>query len=322
MRRVLCLCLLSHFFMGSISAKEQLSPDARFDKYKERFVLRLWEMYPGWASSVGYHKYDDRLVVPDDAARQREVAFCNANLDSLAKFNVQELSDANKTDYYLIENQLKYSIWGVKEQKAYTWDPSGYNVSGGFADMLNNDYAPLEKRLRNFSKRLVHVPSYYRAAQKNISNPTVEHTALAIEQNLGGISVFEQDLKDAMARSSLSDKEKDLLRKRAADAVAAIRSYVAWLKELKNDHPRSFRLGKELYDAKFGFEIQSGYSAEQIYRKAIEHKKELHEKMYRITKRLWPKYFIPGTMPSDKLAAIRQMIDELSEKHVKPDEFQ
>jgi len=89
-----------------------------------------------------------------------------------------------------------------------------------------------------------------------------------------------------------------------------------------NSDPRSFRLGKELYEKKFAFEIQSGYTAEQIYNKALAHKDELNASMYEITKKLWPKYMGQQTMPGSKPVAIKQMIDLLSAKHVEPDSFQ
>ena len=318
---ICCLTLIVCF--NTVKAKSPM-PDvnARFDKYKENFVLALWETYPGWASGVGYHKYDSVLVVPDNLSRIRELAFCSANLDSLKSFKIAELSDINKTDYYLIENQLNYAVWGIKEQKSFQWDPSGYNVCEGFANMLGNDYEPLETRLNNFYLKMAFVPAYYNAAMKNIKNPTKEHTALAIEQSTGGLSVFGQDLEDALKKANFSDQDKDAIRARAKESVAVINKYIAWLKALPNDNPRSFRLGKELYAKKFGYEIQSGYTADEIYEKAIEHKADLHLKMYAITKQLWPKYFAGKEMPSNTLVAIRQMIDVLSLNHVQPDSFQ
>ena len=296
--------------------------DEQFNSYKERFVLALWKMNPVWASSVGYHQYDGILTIPNEASRANELAFCKAHLDTLRQFPLSELSDINKTDHHLIENQLKYAEWGIKEQKAYEWDPSGYNVSGCFAEMLGNDYAPLEDRLRSFFQRMAFIPGYYRAAESNIKRPTAEHTALAIEQNMGGISVFETELADALKKSKLDQKEKDAIVLRAKGAVEAIKDYAAWLKRLDNDEPRSFRLGKKLYDAKFGYEIQSGYSAEAIYQKALKHKEELHDEMYKVTKQLWPKYFAAAKMPAGKLDAVRQMINKLSEHHVAADSFQ
>jgi uncharacterized protein (DUF885 family) len=296
--------------------------DKRFDAYKERFIIELWKVYPAWASSVGYHKYDDVLVVPDENSRGREMAFCKAHLDSLKKYQLADLSDVNKTDYYLIDNQLKYAMWGITDEKQYEWDPSAYNVSGGFADMLGNNYDSLNVRLRSFYTRMAQIPAYYSAAKRNIRKPTKEHTDLAIEQNTGGISVFTQDLADALQKSTLGDAEKAKIKQRAMVSVGAIKNYIGWLKKLKMDNARSFRLGKELYDKKFVFELQSGYTADQIYLKAIKHKTELHEKMYAITKQLWPKYLSSKTMPANKTMAIKAMIDVLSAKHTTPEGFQ
>lgn len=296
--------------------------DRRFNKYKEKFVLNMWEVYPAWASSQGYHKYDSVLVIPDDKSRTHELAFCKKHLDSLKRYKITDLSDANKTDYYLIENQLKSSIWAINEQKAWQWDPSGYNVSGSFAEMLANDYEPLDKRLRNFAARMAGIPAYYEAAKKNIKNPTIEHTDLAIEQNSGGISVFRNDLMTALQKSGLSDAEKNIIIFRTKKAIVAILDYTTWLKQLPNKTPRSFRLGKDLYAKKFEFDMQSGYTAEDIYKKAVAHKAELHDKMYELARELWTKYNRRIPPPAGKLETIKQMIDILSMDHARPAEFQ
>ena len=321
MKKVILSVIALLGLMQHVNAQTDMNE--QFNKYKEGFVLDMWKVYPAWASSVGYHKYDSVLIVPNDASRTKEVAFCKAELKKLqSQFELGSLNEANQIDYHLIENQLNYAVWGIEKLKSYEWDPSGYNVSGSFADMLGNDYEPINTRLRSFYKRLANVPAYYEAAKKNIKNPTLEHTQLAIDQNKGGASVFSKDLKEALAKSTLSATEKKQLMDRAAKAVTAINGYVTWLEKTPNKTPRSFRLGKELYDEKFAYEIQSGYSVGQILAKANVHKIELHAKMLEITKQLWPKYFGDKPMPENALEAIRTMIDHLSEKHVKPEEFQ
>lgn len=303
----------------------------QFDKYKEQFIENLWRVYPGWASSQGYHKYDSVLVVPNEEARAKELAFAKSNLDSLKSFDISGLSDNNKTDYYMIENQLKSTEWAINEQKSYEWNPSEYNVSGAFAEILNGNYDSLDVRLRNFYLKMSNIPAYYEAAKKNIKNPTIEHTQLAIEQNLGGISVFEVDLHDALNKVKFGEHEKQSIEATAKIAVTAIKDFADWLKKLDNKTPRSFRLGKELYAKKFEFDIQSGYTVDQIYEKALAHKKELHEKMFVLADKLWSKYIDnpatwgqkgPMEKPKDSLLLIKMVIDKISEKHVKPEEFQ
>ncbi len=188
--------------------------------------------------------------------------------------------------------------------------------------MINNDYDSIDNRLRNLAKRLAAVPAFYAAAQQNIKNPTLEHTQLAIDQNLGGLSVFTSDLPAALAKSGLSQAEKDSITAHSKVAINAINSYATWLKNLKNDSPRDFRLGKDLYAKKFNLEIQSGYSAGQVYEKATAHKADLHQKMAAIASSIWSKHMGTAAKPTDTLQLIRQVIDKLSLKHVSADSFQ
>lgn len=296
--------------------------DAAFDSYKERFVEDLWKMYPGWASSVGYHKYDSVLTIPNQARRDAEIAFCKAQLDSLEQYKNGTLSDNNRIDYELIKNQLESSIWGINEFRSYEWNPAQYNVSEGFAEILNGNYDSLDNRLRSIYLKMANIPAYYAAAKENIKTPTEEHRQLAIEQNLGGASVFETDLPEMMKKSGLSTEEQAQMKERAAQAVAAIKDYADWLKNLKVDNPRSFRLGKELYAKKFDYDIQSGHTIDEIYAKAVAHKKELHQNMAKIANLIWGQYVGNVPKPADTLQLIRQVIDKISEQHTTPENFQ
>ena len=307
---------------SNTKAEAMQSDDSLFDAFKQNFVEDLWKMYPSWASSQGYHKYDSLLVVPNDESRAREMAFCKGTSAMLKTLNLSKLSDNNKTDYYMIENQINSTEWVINNFKSYEWNPSQYNVCGEFAEMLGNNYDSLDTRLHNFYLKMQNIPAYYDAAKKQIKNPTVEHTKLAIDQNLGGASVFETDLNDALKKSHLDAKEKEQITARAKEAMVAIKDFAAWLKAFKNETPRSFRLGKELYAKKFEYDIQSGYTADEIYQKAIQHKAELHQQMFDITKQLWNKYLSDKKMPENKLETIKMMIDKLSLHHVKTDSFQ
>ncbi len=318
MTRLLVVALLSIF----VCACKQEDPNAKFDSFKESFIEQFWEVNPGWASSVGYHRYDSVLTIPDQASNDRNLAFAAEKLAALSEFDLGALSDNNKTDYYLIKNQLEGMQWYLNEERSWEWNPSQYNVSGLFAEMLVNDYDTLDTRLRNFKSRLVSVPAYYVAARENIKNPTKEHTKLAIDQNLGGVSVFEDDLSAALEKSHLVETEKSEIKQLAARAVEAIRGYAEWLRALPNENPRSFRLGKDLYPAKFAFEIQSAYSVDEIYEKAVSRKEMLHQKMAALASELWPKYLGEAPKPADSLAMIKQVIDRISLTHVSPDSFQ
>ncbi|CAD0007876.1 DUF885 domain-containing protein [Flavobacterium salmonis] len=313
---------LTLLFSCTKSTKPNEDVDKKFDNYKDGFVTALWQINPEWASAVGYHKLDSLLVTPNAEADKKQLDFVNAQLDSLKQYNIEDLSDKNKTDFHMIKNQLESTIFNIKELKSSEWDPSEYNVCGLFAEILNGNYDSLEIRLRAFNIKMNTIPAYYDAAKKNIKNPTIEHTELAIAQNLGGSSIFEADLRSALEKSKLSDAEKKEMLDKAKVAVKAIKDYADWLKALPNKTPRSFRLGEALYAKKFNLDIQSGYSADEIYKIAIDHKKDLHGKMFVLADKLWSKYKGNTPKPTDKLSVIKQVIDQISLKHTTPEKFQ
>ena len=306
----------------STKSNEDKALDAKFDKYKDGFVTSLWKINPGWASGVGYHKYDSILSIPNASEEKIQLEFVNAQLDSLKQYDIENLSDNNKTDFQMIKNQLEATIFSIKELKSSEWNPSEYNVCGSFAEILNGKYDSLEVRLRAFSAKLKNVPAYYEAAKKNIKNPTIEHTELAIAQNLGGSSVFDTDLTPVVQQSKLSDTEKKELLDKAKVAKKAIADYADWLKNTPNKTPRSFRLGADLYAKKFNFDIQSSYTADEIFKVANDHKKDLHDKMFVLADKLWTKYKGTEAKPTNKLELIKQVIDKISLQHTTPEKFQ
>ena len=319
---VLWIFVVTVLYSCKTTPPESASPDDGFNQYKESFIEDLWKHYPVLASSVGYHNYDSVLIVPDNSSREKELAFVKTHLDALAKIDEKTLSDNNRTDYLMIRDQLNLFSWYITSYKGFEWDPSSYNINGPFAEMLNGSYAPLEERLRSFYLRMKYVPAYYEAAKANIKNPTLEHTQLAVEQNLGGVTAFEADLKNALDTAKMSEGEKQEILTRAATCADAVKAYADWLKKLDNKEPRSFRLGKELHSRKFDLDIQSSYSVDAIYDIAVQHKKDLHKKMVKLANELWPKYMGNASKPTDSLKLIRAVIDKISLKHVSRDSFQ
>ncbi|MDX1280878.1 DUF885 domain-containing protein [Shewanella colwelliana] len=306
---------------AAVTSVEQASA---FTHFSEQFIEAFWQEAPTWALYSGYHKYDGVLKVPNSASRTDSLAFINGQLAQLKQFDLQSLSPKDLIDYRLIENLLERDRWEIETFKSWQWDPSSYNVAGGFAQLINEEFAPLDDRLRSFLARMENVPAYYVAARENISNPTLEHTQLAVMQNQGAFSVFSDQLLEMVDKSGLSKEEKALFNTRFELATTSIKQHIEWLSSLESkletDGARSFRIGEALYEQKFAFDIQSGMTAKQLYEKAVADKNRVQREMATITTSLWSKYF-SSPMPSDANLATRQLIDKLSTKHVKRQDF-
>jgi uncharacterized protein (DUF885 family) len=313
--------------LGGCKKDSSISPqlgkdDASFTIYENSFLQGLWKLDPDRATGAGYHKYDSLLLVPDDKSRDKLLTYAKIQLDSLSRFEVTTLNEANKIDYHIMENEMQSIEWQLQQLRAYQWNPSTYNITGTFAYILNEPYAPLAKRLRNFYEKMANIPAYYKEAEKVIKNPVNELTELAAGQLTDGLDIFEKDYGDSLKKANIPQAEQKQMVDRAHASADAIKGFAEWLKTLKNDHPRSFRLGKDLYSDKFKYELQIESSPQQLYNAAEERKKMIHHQMLVISKKLWPKYFGTKAMPSDSLDLIAQVIDTISTRHVQPGEFQ
>lgn len=297
-----------------------------FEAFKDQFILDFWKQNPGWASYVGFHDYDSLLHASTQERRDAEVLFSKSYLDSLNQFDFEKLTRAQQTDLLMIKNQLEASIWYTEQFKSHEWNPSNYNVGGAFGIMINGKYAPLEERLRAMSLKMEKLEAYYKAAKQNIQSPTKEHTQLAIMQNKGALDVFGASLIDSVNASNLGQTEKENLLANIELAKMTIQDYIDFLENeitpTLEDDSRDFRIGKELFEQKFKHDIVSGFTAEEIYQKAINSKQELHQNMFELTAQMWEKHLGGTEMPDDSLKAIRMMIDVLSLEHCHRDSFQ
>jgi uncharacterized protein (DUF885 family) len=298
--------------------------DNAFGAFQEEFLDAYWKQYPSASIFIGYGKYYDTLVIPSNEAAAATIRFSRRWLDSLKALPYDQLHDNNKISFNIIKNQLETDIWYQEVFKKDEWDASGYNLSGTSFYILNQPYAPLVDRLRILSKHLQHSDVYYDTALKRLRQPTREHIELAILQNEGGISVFEESLQDSIDASHLTDSEKKVLRENVEKTVQAIRQFIQALKNILSEKGytfRSFRIGKKLFDEKFGYDLVTTFTPDEIYNRAAADKKVYHRTMFGLAERLWPKYYGSQKKPTDTLSIIRSVIDKIDLQHAAPEHF-
>lgn len=328
---LICIFSLVSLLFSSSAVAKTAAPsaaDSAFQQYANRALTEMWRTFPEQGVSVGYYKHAQEMTVPDAASRARAIAFYDRQLAMLTKFDTARLSASHRVDLTLMRNQFEASRWDVTTFKSWQWQPSQYNVGNDFGLLLNTQYAPLETRLRHVMTRLAKVSAYYAAAKDSINEPTREHTELSILQNKGALSLFDDDLVKRVKGSKLSAAEKAMFQSRVEKAREAINDFIAHLAELTElntklvpGNARSFRIGRELYAQKFAYDIQSGFSVDELHKRAIAEKASLHDAMEKRARALWPKYMDVKQMPGDRLLMIRAVIDELATRHTKRDAF-
>lgn len=320
-----CLLVLGLAACADSASKQDAQTsdmDRSFAVYSEHFIEEMWKLFPEWATQMGYHKHNDTLMIPDSVYRSTVLHFAAQHLDSLKLYDEKKLSPSLRIDHRLIQNHLEYLRWKISEKKDYAWDAVPYNLPLLIGYMLHEDYAPLPERLSQIKNRLKLFKEYYDAAKNNLREVVPELAIMAAEQHKGGLVLLRQNLSDSIQAATISEEEKSeihILSKQAEDAVA---SFIAFLEQEIPLNKRSFRLGKDLYEKQFEYEIQSEKTAKTLYHQALKRKAYLHDQMHDLTLKLWPKYFGEQAPPDDRLVAIRVMIDTLSVNHSRPEDFQ
>ncbi len=303
----------------------EASNDRRFNTVSMQFLGALWKMDPESAIYVGKYDSAATLTLPSAEARAAQLAFINDWLAKFDKIDASKLSTRQRTDHALLVNKLQSDRWYLTTFREFEWNPSLHNIAQPLDLILGSEYAAKPQRLRTLLKRLANVPAFYQAAQASIVNPTHEHTQLALTQAPGTMTVLA-DLGKAAQESILNAAEKDLFAQRIAAAGTALMGYVDFLTELDKQQQaagtaRSFRIGKALYEPKFGYDIQAGVNAEQTYQKALAAREQLLQRMDVLSDDLWTKTMGTTAMPADRTAKIGMVIDKLSAQHVAPADF-
>lgn len=302
------------------------APDPRFAAASDEFVDAMLATQPEWAIYQGWYENAGELTVPDAAYFQSRREFYRRWQRRFDAFSPESLPADQRTDLVLIENEIESSLWQLNTFRPWDWMPSVYNVAGPIGLILNTDFAPEDERLRLVSNRLKDVPAYYAAARENLDTPTLEHTDLAIAQNSGALDLLGQGLSDRIAASGLSAEEKSLFTRRLGNAQSVITDWIDWLTATRDrleaeGSARSFRIGEALYQEKFRYDIQSSYTARELYERALAEKEKLHQRMDQITRDRWSAYFPDTPMPRDRLERVGMLIDHLSARHVDREDF-
>ncbi len=307
------------------SAPAERKSDRWMDSTSQQFLNALWKLDPEGAIASGKFDGAANLAIPNAATRARKIAFADEWLQRFGKIDARQLSPKQRTDLALLINKVKADRWYLTTLREHEWNPALYNIAQPIDLVLNTEYAAKPQRLRTLLRRIAHVPAYYQAAQASIVNPTHEHTQLAISQAPGVIVVLA-DLGKAAQESILTAQEKAIFAQRIANAGSALIGYLDFLaaldKRQQEQHTaRSFRIGKDLYEAKFAFDIQSASSAEQTYNKALAAREELLVRMNGLADQLWIKTMGSAAKPADRTQKIGMVIDKLSASHVARENF-
>lgn len=296
-----------------VSCSGPQDENQKFETLAQQYLEKLLQRNPELATSLGDHRFDDRMNDYSQAGILAEVEFQRKSLDQLQSLEASKLSAVNRIDYKILQSHIQSVLFQLENLKEYEWNPLLYNVGQAVYGLTAREFAPLRDRLKSVKARLKAIPAVLAAAKANLKNPPRIHTETAILQNKGNISLVREELKAYL------DQAPELVAEFASiqtQAISAFEAYGAWLeKELLPRSTGDFRIGENKFRDKLRYTLESDLSLENILKQAEEDLRQTQDALFETALPLYQR-LAPGTS-SDKVTdhkkVIRTVLDKLAE---------
>ncbi|MEJ2514810.1 MAG: DUF885 domain-containing protein [Gammaproteobacteria bacterium] len=293
--------------------------DVRFEELAARFVDGFPVLSPVSATTLGDHRFDDRLDDISAAGRAAERAFLQDTLQALSDIDRSELSRANQIDAAMLANQLEYSLWSLDQLQEWAWNPLQYTQLAGGAvySLMARDFAPLEERLDDLAGRLEAMPAFLAEVRATLQPARVPrvHAETAAQQNRGVLSILDDMVVPQLA--NVAPALKTRLEGAMAATREAVETHQAWLEEdLVPAAEGEFRLGAELFDRKLAYTLDSSLSRREIRERAQAEFQRVRDEMYQVALEVYrgkyPMVKVPESpAPEFRQAVIRAALEEV-----------
>ncbi|MBR08074.1 MAG: DUF885 domain-containing protein [Rickettsiales bacterium] len=318
MKNLLASILFLSILGCSTTDKRETTAD--FDQLTDDYLQVFWGLSPGWASWAGLSQYDSVLVVPTPSYLEEVKSTTESLLVILNNYPEETLEDLDKIDLNMMKDMLNSAIWSMTEFMSREWDPSETNIAFRVGMIMNRPDS-MDIKLKTLNALLTNAPEFYRVRLANVKTPSKPHLDLAILQNQGTLN-YLTSLEGTVESAEISSDQKKELTSKIKNTKAAVEEFISGLEVfVETENFKDSRIGKELFEQKYKHEINSEYSAKEIYELAQAEKARLHAQMIVISDTLWSSYLPENSKPADSLVMVKMLIDKIAENHVERDSF-
>ena len=314
--------------------------NARFAQMTDQFVKDSLALSPVNASQAGYHKHKDPKTGKmidldaqlDDVGPQGVAAQEKFYREWRQRFQtetpVTKLNAQDAADFRLIDDQIALTLLEFEQIQSYKHNPTGYVELIGNAMFLplTQDYASKEVRVGDVISRIGQIPRFIEQAKVELTDSDPIFISTAVDENEGNINLVNSVAVDIPTGSVL----KQQYDKVAPAAKKSLTDFSDWMKNDLAKRPtkgRSWRLGKEWYDAKFRYVMETSITPEQLLADAEAKLNAVRAEMLQLALPLYRQLY-PGEDDYSNLPPherenkiIRAVLDKIADEHPQRDQL-
>jgi len=305
------------------------------------FMKESLALAPTTASSAGYHTYVDPKTGKTIAL---DAELDDMSLESMAtqrafyarwreRFRTEtppaSLDPQDAAEWQLIDDQIGLNLLEFDKIQNYRHNPTvPVELIGNALFLpLTQNYAPHDVRIGHVLARVQQIPRLLDQVKAYLNDADPIFVKTAISENEGNIDLIQSTIAQEIPPGSPLRAEYDRV---APPAVAALQSFSKWLADDlgKQPSPRSWRLGKDLYDQKFRLVMETDITPEQLLTDATAELKSVRAEMLQLALPMHAQMFpdhgdhsdLTGRDRENKI--ISEVLDKISEEHPRRGDLQ
>jgi uncharacterized protein (DUF885 family) len=280
--------------------------DKEFAALADRTVEALLELDPIEATSLGEHRYDDRLPDMSAAGAARALDILADGLLAIDQVDDTALSVGAGIDLEILRNRLSAHRFSLDTVREHTWNPLYANPGTALHLLLAREFAPLADRLRSLAGRLSEVPQSLADSREILSDLPRVHVETAIGQFEGTLHLLGSEIDTALAKEPGLRGVVLPTREAAAEAVEL---HLTWLRAELEHAQRDPRLGPEKFAAKLWHTLDAEISPDEVLHSAEMDLARLEGEIARTA----AAYLQVGAPPPDDAAqVVRRALDAVA----------
>ncbi len=212
------------------AAEPAPSAQAAFEQLADQFWDAELAHNPEFATQVGVHRYDDKLIDLSAAAIHEYVAAQKQWLRRFAAVDAAKLSRDDAIDLEVLKHQARSAIVDLEVYRRWRRLPRVYAepAINSVYLVVKRDFAPAAERLKDVIAREQQIGALIAAARQNLDDVDPINIQLALAELPSNIAFLQKDTVQAFASVMEPALQQRLAAstKAATDALAA---YGAWL---------------------------------------------------------------------------------------------
>ena len=267
---------------------------ARFRRTAGTALDVLLEQDPAGATTLGDHRFDDRL--PDlsgagAAARLDELSAAVGALDDLDD-TAMELQDL--VDLELLRGRLTAMQWSLTELAEHTWNPLVHLPGDAVYALVSRDTGAADERVTALTARLAAVPGVLASARATLGTMPRMHVETAISRTRGALALLNQPVDVLLERAPGQRGAVDQARTLAADALE---QHARWLTDQLPAADRDPRLRPAAYAARLWSALDTETGPDALLTRAESDLMALEEQLAELAGRLAPLLGVDAAAP-------------------------